>query len=252
MQEFLNWLVIFVRAGALMTVFPIFSAQHMPARLRMALAAALAYFASLGVGDFSFPTDSMLPMIGILGMEIMVGLLMGFVAKMLFYAVDIVGAICSAEIGLAMAQISNPISGGQKPVLTTTLYYLAALLWLGFNFHHELMVAFVRSYDYLPIGGASLNEPLAMGLIARTNGLFRIGLQMAAPIMAVIFIVTLIFAVFSRAVPQMNVFIMSFAAKLLVGLVVFGMTVTLMARHIVNYASDLQEDVLRVVLSLGS
>ena len=252
MQEFLNWTVVFVRAGALMTVFPVFSAQHMPARVRLALAAALAYFAGLGLPAIVFPTDSVLPLIGIIAMEVLVGLLMGFVSRMVFYAIEIVGAIASADVGLAMAQVMNPLSDGQKPVLSTILYYLAAMLWLGFDFHHELMAAFVRSYDFLPIGGASLNENLALGIIARTNGIFRIGLQMAAPIMGVIFVVTLIFAVFSRAVPQMNVFIMSFSAKLFVGMTVFGMTTTLMARHITTYLSDLSEDVLRVVHSLGS
>jgi flagellar biosynthesis protein FliR len=69
---------------------------------------------------------------------------------------------------------------------------------------------------------------------------------LAAPLLAVSFIISLVFAVLGRAVPQMNVFTESFAVRPLVGLSVFGMVLDLMAEHIMNYLHHLPEDMLRV------
>ena len=76
--------------------------------------------------------------------------------------------------------------------------------------------------------------------------IFLIALQLAAPLMAVSFIISLVFAVLGRAVPQMNVFSESFAVRPLVGLSVFGMTLELMSQHISNYLHRLPADMLRV------
>jgi len=78
-----------------------------------------------------------------------------------------------------------------------------------------------------------------------------VGLQMAAPVMAVSFILALIFSVLGRAVPQMNVFSESFAIRLFAGLTVFGASMPLMAQHIANYLGRLPEDMLRVAALLA-
>jgi flagellar biosynthetic protein FliR len=87
-------------------------------------------------------------------------------------------------------------------------------------------------------------------MVARTGGIFVVALQMAAPLLAVSFIISIIFAVLGRAVPQMNVFAESFAVRPLVGLSVFGLTLDLMSQHIMNYMRRLPEDMLRVAQAL--
>ena len=89
-------------------------------------------------------------------------------------------------------------------------------------------------------------------MIGRTGQLFVAGLLIAAPVIAVSFLVNLVFSVIGRAVPQMNVFAESFPVKSLAGLFVFGMTCTLMATHITNYLKRLPGDFLRVAQLLGT
>jgi flagellar biosynthetic protein FliR len=74
---------------------------------------------------------------------------------------------------------------------------------------------------------------------------------MAAPVLAVAFIITLVFAVLGRAVPQMNVFAENFSVRLLAGMIVFGLTCQLLAQHIANYLGRLPDDVLRVAQLMG-
>ena len=91
-----------------------------------------------------------------------------------------------------------------------------------------------------------------MDIIARTGMTFRIALQITAPIMAISFVITLVFSVLSRAVPQMNVFSESFPVRTLAGLTVFGLTCNLMAQHIQNFLQRLPDDVMHVAQLLGT
>jgi flagellar biosynthesis protein FliR len=73
-----------------------------------------------------------------------------------------------------------------------------------------------------------------------------VALQISAPVIAVSFVITLVFSVFSRAVPQMNVFSESFSFRIVGGLIVFGFTLQLTAQHVLNYLRRLPDDLLRV------
>jgi len=136
------------------------------------------------------------------------------------------------------------------PATASILYYLAAVLWLSLDMHHWMLVGFEKTYTYLPIGAAHLSQAVLSEMMARTSGIFVVALQMAAPLLAVSFIISLVFAVLGRAVPQMNVFAESFAVRPLVGLSVFGLTLDLMAQHIMNYLRQLPQDMLRIAQAM--
>jgi flagellar biosynthesis protein FliR len=184
-------------------------------------------------------------------MEIGFGLLLGFVSRMLFYAVEFAGNTVATEIGLSMPGGFNPLTNTPTSPIATLLQYMAGLLFLTLNLHHGLLLAFRKSYQFLPIGGGQLGESLLLDVIGRTGHIFWFGIQMAAPVLAVAFIITLVFAVLGRAVPQMNVFAENFSVRLLAGMVVFGLTCQLMAQHIANYLGRLPEDMLRVAQLVG-
>jgi len=187
-----------------------------------------------------------------MAMEIGIGLMLGFASRMIFFALEIAGAIVGIEIGLAMPSGVGPMSDVSMTPPAAILYYLAIMLWLTLDLHHWMLAGFQRTYSFLPVGGAHLSQAFLADITARTSGLFVIALQLAAPLMAVSFIISLIFSVLGRAVPQMNVFSESFAVRPLVGLSVLGLTLQLMSEHIVNYLRRLPEDVLRVAQLLGA
>jgi flagellar biosynthetic protein FliR len=115
-----------------------------------------------------------------------------------------------------------------------------------------MLVGFMKTYTWLPVGGAHLTAICVTDIVARTSQMFVIALELAAPIMAVSFIVTLVFSVLGRAVPQMNVFAESFSVRILAGLSVFGLTLQLMSEQIGNYLRRLPEDMLSVAQMLGT
>src|SRR4029079_5643576 len=102
-----NWLLVFVRVSALLAVFPLFTAPNFPMRLRAGLGALVAFlvaptFASVSVGHLTFGT-----LISWLLAEVTVGVLMGFVSRMLFFIVDAAGNLVASEMGLNLASQLN-------------------------------------------------------------------------------------------------------------------------------------------------
>ena len=252
MSELTNGLMVFLRVSALLAVFPIFSAANFPVQLRLALGAFLAALISPALPTGLARAQDLWGLVGLMSMEVGVGLLFGFVSRMIFYALDMAGALISSEIGLSMPAGINPMSGAQATAPGSILYYLAAMLWLGLDLHHWMLVGLVKTYTWLPVGGAHLSGVCLTDVVSRSSQVFVIALQLAAPIMAVSFIVSIVFSVLGRAVPHMNVFHESFTVRTLAGLSVFGITLQLMSERIINYLQRLPEDVLSVAQMLGA
>jgi flagellar biosynthetic protein FliR len=185
-----------------------------------------------------------------MAVEVGLGLTIGFACRMIFFALEITGSIISTEMGLTIPPGISPLNDAPMTTTAAILYYLAIMLWLSLDMHHWMLIGFEKTYTYLPIGAGHLSQAVVTDMIARTGGIFTVAVQMAAPLLAVSFIISIIFAVLGRAVPQMNVFAESFAVRPLVGLSVFGLTLDLMAQHIMNYLRLLPEDMLRVAQAL--
>jgi flagellar biosynthetic protein FliR len=78
-----------------------------------------------------------------------------------------------------------------------------------------------------------------------------VALQISAPVLAVSFVVTVVFGVLSRAVPQMNVFVLSFSFRIVGGLMVFGFTLQLTAQHVINDLNRLPDDLFNLGQIMG-
>lgn len=251
-SELTNWLMVFLRASAMLAVFPIFSARNFPVQLRLALGALMAALLSSTVAPPQSPPSDMWGLAGQMAIEVGAGLMFGFASRLIFYALDIAGAVIGIEIGLSLPSDINPMSDAQSAAPALILYYLACMLWLSLDMHHWMLAGFQRTYALLPIGGAHLSNVFLTDVVARTSQVFLVALQLAAPLMAVAFIISLVFSILGRAVPQMNVFSESFALRPLVGLGVFGLTLDLMAQHITNYMRHLPEDMLQLAQLMGA
>ena len=250
MNDFLiHWFVVFVRVGALLTVLPGFAMTNIPGRVRIALALVISLVTGpIAAGDT--PVGDHRLVAAVAG-ELGVGLVLGFVCRMMVFVIEVAGALITTDIGLQMSSAFSPLTSGATNVPTTLLQWLGLIMLFALNLHHWMIAAVIKSYSLVPIGAFRVNETLAMDLIRRSGTIFSIGVQMAAPLMAVSFVVTMVFALLNRAVPALNVFTDSFALRILSGLSVYGMTVSLTAQHISNLLHRLPEDVTRVAALLG-
>ena len=250
-MELQNWMFTFVRASAFLLVLPVFSAANVPVLVRVALAAMLGLLVAPGL-SVVMPMAGFFSSFGRLVMEALIGLTLGFVTRLVFGAFEVGGQLISSELGLNMSSVLNPISTAPTQAPGMMLFLLATALMFSLDLHHWLIAGFLKSYSVLPIGGAHLKEVLLEHVVKQTANIFVVAIQMAAPIMAVSFVVTLVFSVLGRAVPQMNVFSESFALRIMAGLIVFALTLPLIAEHMSNTLRRMPDDVLRVAQWLGT
>jgi len=249
--DFYNWFLVFVRLGSFLLALPFFSAVNFPATMRVGLAALAALLLSPQLPALDVSHLDLFGLFGLLAREIAIGLMFGFFTRMIFFAADIGGMVISNELGLNMGSIMDPSSRQSEQVPGLILSLLATITMLSLNLHHGLLLGFARSFDVLPLGGGHLSTTLFETMVGRTSQIFVIALQIAAPVMAISFCITVFFSVMSRAVPQMNVFAESFGIRLAGGLIVFGFTLQIAAQYIANYLQRLPDDLLGFAQIIG-
>ena len=240
-----NWLLVFLRVSAFLLVLPFFSISNFPVTLRVAMGALTALLLTPFLPALAINHLTLFGLIGLMAQEISIGLLMGFISRMVFYAVDLAGNFVSAELGLNMGAILNPLDGHTSQVPGMILFFLASVVMFTLDLHHWVLAGFQQTYSVLPIGGAHLNGSLFEVVLKHTARIFVVALQISAPIIAVSFVITLVFSVLSRAISQMNVFSESFSFRIAGGLIVFGFTLQLTGQHVLNYLRRLPEDLVR-------
>ena len=164
--------------------------------------------------------------------EVVIGGLIGMASRMAFWAIEFAGFVISQEMGLMMAAGMDPLSGMQSSVVASALYYLGVLILFVTQAHHDLIWGFGETLVYLPAGVGWLEIDSPMALVAETARVFHIGFLMAAPFVAVNILINLVFSVLGRAAPKMNVFLVSFAVRILAGLSLLVTTSVLLAHYI--------------------
>jgi flagellar biosynthetic protein FliR len=244
--DFYNWMLVFLRLSAFLLILPFFSMAGFPVTMRLALGALGALLIAPVLPAFALNKLDFMSLLGVMIQEVSIGLLLGFVARMIFYAVDLAGSIISNEMGLNLASIFDPMNQQSSQIAGTVLVFLATVVMLTLNLHHWMLLGFEKSYMVLPPGSAHLSDTLFETVVEYTSHVFMIALQLSAPIIAASFVITLIFSMLSRAVPEMNVFSEMFGFRIVGGLIVFGFTLQLSAQYVVNYLNRLPNDLLTV------
>lgn len=249
--DYYNSLLVFMRISAFLMVLPFFSTVNFPHALRIALSLLTAMLIAPLLPSFALGKLNFFALLGVIFQEISIGLLLGFMARMIFYAVEMAGGLIATEMGLNLASVMNPLDSQSSQAPGLILFFLATVVMVTLDLHHWILMGFERTYLVLPIGGAHLNGALFEAVVGQTARIFMVALQISAPMIAVSFVVTMIFAVLSRAVPQMNVFAESFGFRIAAGLIVFGFTLQLTAVHVMNNLRRLPDDLLVIAQMIG-
>jgi flagellar biosynthetic protein FliR len=137
----------------------------------------------------------------------------------------VAGSFIDFQIGFALANVIDPLTGTMAPLFGNFKYYLAILLFLSFNAHHFLIKGIMDSYEWVPLSG-NLFTQVASGsisefLVDSFVSMFQIAFQMAAPFVVAIFVMEVVLGIMAKSMPQLNIFVVGIPLKILLGLVVF-------------------------------
>lgn len=243
------WFMIMIRGAAFLLLLPGLTGATLPPMVRMALAVGIATLvAPLVPAGAAVPSTIPLLVAAIAG-EVVLGTMMGFVGRMAFYAVEMAGRIISTEIGLtATPGVDSPTASSEP--LPAFLFRFAVLLYFLCGGHLLAVAAFARSLQHAPPGLALTHGVSTEQLIDATGSTIAAGVQLAAPFIAINFLVTLAFGLLGRTVSKINVFMLSLSARLLIGLTFLSGAGVLIARYLLVRFDRVPFDMLHLLPAL--
>ena len=210
----------FVRIGACFMVAPIFSAQFVPARLRVLLAVVLAFMISPLVAEPTGVALFSIPGFIITVQQVLIGAALGFCMEILFDAVTMGGQLLANSMGLSFAFNIDPVHGASTPALGQFYSLLVTLTFLALNGHLILIETLMDGFRTLPVGATGLGSDGMWTVVMWGSQIFSGALAVALPGITALLIVNVAFGVMSRAAPQLNLFAVGFPITLVFGLVI--------------------------------
>lgn len=234
-----------LRALGVVSVLPTPASLPLPWPLRIALAVLLASVLA-GTSPVAAMPSTLGAMAGAALHEILLGLAMGFIVRTIFGAAEMAGRLIASEVGVVAAPGIDAPRPDQEP-LPSLIVAFAGLMFFVLGAHEVVLLAFARSFELAPAGAASFSPTAADTAVRATAKLIELGVRMAAPFIALNFVITLGFSILGRAVPKMNVFIASIAVRVLGGLLLLASAGTLLTRYFAGTFDELPWQMLDLV-----
>ncbi|MGK5081703.1 flagellar biosynthetic protein FliR [Bdellovibrionota bacterium FG-1] len=232
-EEILTFFAVLMRYSVLIAVLP-FTGDRVvpvPVKVLLALATSLALFPALVSGGTVRPGDAAVwgattgGIAGTIACEVLFGLVMGYTARILFESISFGANLVGNFMGFSAASTYDPHQESQSQVVAQLQMAVAMLIFLSVDGHHLMLQASLDSYRVVGLGKATITGLTGQKLIEFSAQTLRFGIQLAAPVAVSIFAVNVTFGVIAKAMPQLNVLILSFAVTALVGLTVMLMSV---------------------------
>ncbi|RKN86508.1 flagellar biosynthetic protein FliR [Paenibacillus ginsengarvi] len=215
-----NWLLLFCRITAFMLAAPVFSTRGLPPTWKIGVAAMIAFITFPAAGLNNPTAIDGLFIVSIIR-EVLVGLLLGFTAYMFFTAVQIAGSFIDIQMGLGIANVIDPMTGAQSPLIGNFKFILAMLLFLTFNGHHYMIEGLIKSYEWMPLSNglfaAIQNGTVHEFLLRSFASVFSLALQMSTPLVVALFLTDIGLGILSKTAPQFNIFVVGVPIKILIG-----------------------------------
>ncbi len=250
--DMLSFLLTLFRISVVLFLLPFFGSNSMPKTVKAALVLVLAaaLWPQLSFPGTEFPGTGTGLALMILG-EIILGLILGLLVLCLFSAVQFGGQLIGFQMGFAMVNVVDPITGVSNAVTAHFLYMCTMLTFLVLNGHLALLNAVGMSFDYIPPGGLLITPGLGTHIFAFSKLIFVLAIKIAAPVMAALFLVDLALALISRAAPQMHVLVLGFPIKISVGFFFLGIMFTIMSIYVNDFLQEI-EPLFKGIMTLAS
>ncbi len=233
---FFSFLLTLFRISLLLFLLPFFGGDAIPKTVKASLCivTTLALWPHLSFPGAALPAHPWQILVMMLG-ELLLGLVLGLMVRFLFAAVQMGGQLIGFQMGFAMINVVDPLTGTQAAITSHFLYMTTLLTFLTLNGHLYLLQALAASFALVPPGGLLLDGEVGMVVLSEAGQIFVLAIKIAAPVTAAIFLVDLALALVGRAAPQMHVLILGFPLKIGVGFFFLGLLFTTLARHVGQY-----------------
>ena len=224
-----TFIFILLRVSCMVITIPIFGDSSVPVRIKAGLSLMITFLLFPCI-KFPLPAPNLLPLIyGMLG-EVLIGIIIGFVGKLIFIGVQIAGQLIGFQMGFAIVNVFDPITSEQVSIIAQFQYLIAILIFLAVDGHYIFLYAIAESYRIISPLNFHFSAKLMQSIIEISKDIFIIAVKIAAPIATVLLMTSIGFGLIARTVPQINILIVGFPLKIAIGLIGIGLTLPVFTR----------------------
>ncbi|HET8716280.1 MAG TPA: flagellar biosynthetic protein FliR [Nocardioidaceae bacterium] len=235
-----------VRLVAWLVIVPPFSSRAVPVLAKTLLALGLAFSAAPGLASMTMPVG--VPQLLLAAaQEALIGATMGFVTFLVFAAVQAAGDLIDVFGGFSLAAAFDPLSQNMNSVNGKLFSMLAMMLLFASNAHLMVIGGLLHSFDTMPIGTSWEPADVTQVVTVAFGLFFSSAVQIALPLVAVLFVADLGLALLTKVAPQLNAISIMFPAKIGLTLLMVGLSFAVLP----NAMSRLVEAALEGMRALG-
>jgi flagellar biosynthetic protein FliR len=225
------FLLVLARTGAWVVAAPVLSAKGMSAIGRLSVAVALAVFVTPLMGTAHVPTDLPAYATSVAG-QVAIGLVLGWLTSLLFNAFEVAGSLADLSGGFSYAQIVDPLSGQPAAAFSRLFTVCFSAIFFVSDAYQAVIGGFVQSFKGIPLGHLPALSIGAAGTLGHAVTLMLLSaLEVAAPLLGVLFLTDVALGFAARFVPQANAMALAMPVKTLVALTAAGATLALLPSH---------------------
>ena len=225
------FLLIAVRALAMIEVAPLLSSESIPQVAKIALAgfAAYASFSSALVRDWVIAPYGLSFIFLIIG-EALIGIIIGFFLALIFSAFSTAGQFFSLQMGFGASETFDPLSQIENPLLGQYLNIVAMLVFVSIEGFRELFLGgFWRSLQSINVMSLIQgHEKLVSMVLSGLSRLFLDAIIISMPILGTLFLISLATGLISKAAPQINILSEGFPISITVAFIVIYLALPFM------------------------
>lgn len=252
LEQFQLYLLLLFRVAGTLRSAPFWGSQTTPAQLQVGLWLLISLLLFPVVQGQHLPLPAHLGWyLAAVGVELALGLLIGFVASLVFAGIQLAGLFIDQELGFGLANIIDPITNEEVSVMGQLKFFLALVIFLGINGHHAVLEALAGSLELIPVMGMKPGGEALTAVSGRMVGaIFTAGLQISAPTVVALFFATIALGLAARTVPEMNLFMLGFAVRVGVGLLALVLSLTHFGDVVGEMVQSMTRDMRSTILGL--
>lgn len=243
--------LIFMRMSGFLLFNPLLGRSNLPAMVKtgMALVLSILVFGTAGTGVPQ--PDTLVELAFRLLLELGIGLVLGFVMRVVFSVVQIGGEVIDTQMGMTMAQIYDASSQANLSVTASLLNILLILDFFAENGHYTLMRLLTTSGELVPYGAAALGDGVYAYVIELFLACMLLAIKLAMPILAAELLGEVGMGVLMKAIPQINAFVINIELKVIIGLLLFFLLLTPINEFLLELESGMLSELGRILRLIG-
>jgi len=248
-QEISSLILIFLRVSSMIVVMPIFGGDKtIPAGVKGGLSILITFLLFPFVRiDPGFQFTGLTPMVINMINEVLIGVIIGFVARFIFAGIQFAGEVIGFQMGFSVVNIIDPATSSQVSLISQFQYFMAILIFLSVNAHHMFLLAMAESFVRIAPMQFHLSGRVIETLCLFSKDVFVVAVKISAPVVAVLIFTNIALGIVARTVPQINIFVVGFPLQIALGFIFLGLTAPIFVNYSISLFNNLAKQIHMII-----